>query len=499
MQIVWFKRDLRVQDHRVLSQATQRGVVVPVFVVEPEYWALRDASHRQWDFVGETLNALRTDLAALGQPLVVRTGEIVSVLQDLQRTVGIDALWSHEETGNGWTYVRDTRVRAWCREQGLPWHEIPQHGVQRRLTSRKGWATHWGRFMAEAVTQAPHLPPVTIEPGNIPTTTALNLPSDGATRRQNGGRPAAQVLLNSFLTERGRTYRREMSSPMAGAQACSRLSPHLAWGSLSMREVAQATWARQREVKARGARDGWSGALSSFSGRLHWHCHFIQKLEDEPRIEFENLHRGYDGIRRSAPDTDRLAVWARGETGLPFVDACMRSLRATGWLNFRMRAMVMAVASYHLWLHWRAPGLELARLFTDYEPGIHWSQVQMQSGTTGINTVRIYNPVKQGFDQDPTGAFTRLWVPELAHVEDRFLQEPWKAANASAVLGRAYPMPIVDHLSAARDARDHIWAVRKGQAFRQEAQGIAAKHASRKTSLGRHRKIASDAQLKLPF
>jgi deoxyribodipyrimidine photo-lyase len=123
----------------------------------------------------------------------------------------------------------------------------------------------------------------------------------------------------------------------------------------------------------------------------------------------------------------------------------------------------------------------------------------MQSGTTGINTVRVYNPVKQGMDQDPTGAFTRRWVPELAKIDDRFLHEPWKAANAGAVLGRAYPIPIVDHLSAARDARERIWAVRKGQAFRQEAQGIVAKHASRKSSRKRARNSATSKQLDLPL
>ena len=228
----------------------------------------------------------------------------------------------------------------------------------------------------------------------------------------------------------------------------------------------------------------------------------MQKLEDEPRIEFENLHRGFDGLRPLAPDRERLQSWARGETGFPFVDACMRSLKATGWLNFRMRAMVMATASYHLWLHWRAPGLALARLFTDYEPGIHWSQVQMQSGTTGINTVRIYNPVKQGYDQDPTGAFTRAWIPELADIPDQFLQEPWKAENAGAVLGKGYPERIIDHVAAAKEARERIWAVRRGDAFRTQASAIQAKHGSRRSGVpnrGKRRNGRSTDQLRLPL
>ena len=142
--------------------------------------------------------------------------------------------------------------------------------------------------------------------------------------------------------------------------------------------------------------------------------------------------------------------------------------------------MVTAVASYHLWLDWRSHGPLLARMFTDYEPGIHWSQVQMQSGTTGMNTVRIYNPVKQGLDQDPDGIFTRRWCPELAEVPDRFLQEPWLWEGAGGVLGRAYPEPIVDVKAAAKAAREAVWAVRKCEAFRAEAARIVDKHASRK-------------------
>jgi deoxyribodipyrimidine photo-lyase len=237
---------------------------------------------------------------------------------------------------------------------------------------------------------------------------------------------------------------------------------------------------------------------------LHWRGHFIQKLEDQPSIEFRNLHRAYDGLRPKEPDVVKLKAWKNGETGLPFVDACMRCLQATGWMNFRMRAMLVAVASYHLWLDWRQTGQHLARLFTDYEPGIHWSQVQMQSGTTGINTVRMYNPVKQGYDQDPEGDFTRKWVPELSRVPDKFIHEPWKWDQAGSVLGKVYPVPVVDYIEAAREARDKVWAVRKNPAFRHEAQAIVKKHASRKSERRTRRPRKSQdsgetAQLSLPF
>jgi deoxyribodipyrimidine photo-lyase len=314
-----------------------------------------------------------------------------------------------------------------------------------------------------------------IDPGAIPSAADLGLVPDGCTARQRGGRGEGERLLHSFLTDRGRGYRAAMATPLAGEKACSRLSPHLALGTLSAREAAQAAAARQRAV--RGTRDGWGGSLKSFQSRLAWRDHFIQKLEDEPQIERRCLHSAYEHLRPRVPDAVRLSAWETGETGLPFVDACMRYLRATGWLNFRMRSMLMAVASYHLWLDWRATGPVLARLFTDYEPGIHWSQVQMQSGTTGMNTVRIYNPVKQGRDQDPAGVFTRRWVPELADVPDALLQEPWRWEGAGRL---GYPPPVVGVAEAARAAREAVWGVRRGEPFRAEAARVIEKHASRK-------------------
>lgn len=481
LQVVWFKRDLRVEDNAALARAAERGPVLPLYIMEPDYWREPDASHRHWRFAAQSIAALNLNLADRGQPLVIRFGEAVAVLDSMHKTHGIATLWSHMETGNHWTFMRDRRVAGWCRDNGVPWHEPRQFGVIRPLPNRDGWAKAWDRQMRAPQSAAPiALRPIanmTSDP--LPSPEQLGLAPDGGSACQKGGREAGLMLLESFMEQRGRTYRRAMSSPLEGADACSRLSPHLTWGTLSIREVAQAAWARQESARSEGTRTGWTGAMTSFLSRLHWHCHFIQKLEDAPRIEWQNLHPAYDGLRPNAPDSPLLAAWQTGQTGLPFLDACMRSLEATGWLNFRMRAMVMAVASYHLWLDWRAPGLHLARMFTDYEPGIHWSQVQMQSGTTGMNTIRVYNPVKQGLDQDPDGLFIARWVPELAGLPAAARNRPWAYAEGQRLLGRDYPHPVVEPAAAAKNAKDRLWAIRKAPEHRHAAEKLVARHASR--------------------
>ncbi|OKL45568.1 FAD-binding domain-containing protein [Pseudovibrio exalbescens] len=484
MQIVWFKKDLRITDHRPLIEAMQHGTVLPLYVAEPELWQQPDASERQWCFVKECLKELDGDLRKLGQGLILRIGSVTDVLDELKMSCGVAGVWAHEETGNGWSFARDRTVSAWCRLNGVRFHEFPQTGVIRGLSSRDGWARKWDRFMRADILPAPKtLEPVLDEPFHLPTAADLGLEEDFCPGRQRGGRREGQRILSSFLAERAGPYRRSMSSPLSAERHCSRLSPYLAYGCVSMREVAQATWGRQRELKEQAnPPQGWRGSLSSFAGRLHWHCHFMQKLEDAPSIEFKNLHPAYDGLR-DVSNESVLAAWSAGQTGFPFVDACMRYLRHGGWVNFRMRAMLMAFASYHLWLNWREPGLHLARQFVDYEPGIHWPQVQMQSGTTGINTVRVYNPVKQGYDQDGGGEFVRRWVPELAAVPTSFIHEPWKWEEASSILDKSYPVPIVDHMSAAKAARQKIWALRKSEEFKLRSAAIQTKHGSRKSGL----------------
>jgi deoxyribodipyrimidine photo-lyase len=505
INVVWFKRDLRLADHRPLAMAAGRGAVLPLYIAEPGFWAEPDASGRQWAFASECLAELQRDLAALGQPLCVMMGEAVSILRRIHGSHGIAALWSHQETGNAWTYARDLRVAAWAKEAGVPWHEFRQFGVIRRLPSRDGWAKTWDREMGEPVTPAPDRLECASGhwPVHIPSAAALGLADDYCPHRQRGGRMAAVSALRSFLEERGRDYRFEMSSPLTAFTSCSRLSPHLTWGTISMREVAQASSARMRDMSRTSDPQSrsWRASLISFMGRQHWHCHFMQKLEDEPRLEFENLHHAYDGIRTGPPDSHRFAAWCKGSTGYPFVDACMRALDLHGWINFRMRAMLMSFASYHLWLPWRESGLHLARKFVDYEPGIHWPQVQMQSGTTGINTLRIYNPIKQGLDQDPDGRFIRAHLPELASVPDVFIHEPRSWPRASAL---AYPAPIVENAGAMRSAREALHGLRSAARHGHVAQEIAAKHGSRKAGIPmRARKkvpargSTTDTQLKL--
>ncbi len=483
--IVWFKRDLRVEDHAAFARAAEAGPVLPLYIVEPELWAQPVASARQWRFVASALAALREELAALGAPLVIRVGQAEAVLEDLRARHGPVALHSHEETGDAWTYARDRRVAAWARAHGVAWHEHPGTGVVRRLASRDGWAERWDRRMLATQIPTPEgLAPHGDAPGAIPTAAELALAPDPA-EDIPASASAARETLRSFLYDRGADYRRAMSSPVTAYDACSRLSPHLAWGTISTRAAYQeALMAKKAHALAK-----FRASIDSFTTRLHWRCHFMQKLEDEPEIEHRCMHPLYEGLREPDHCPARLAAWERGETGLPMVDACMRALAATGWLNFRMRAMVVSVAAYHLWLDWRRFGRPLARLFTDFEPGIHWSQSQMQSGVTGINTLRVYNPVKQGKDQDPDAVFLRRWLPELAGLPTEYVHEPWRAPEsvaraAGVALGETYPQRLIEPVAAARTARERVYARRRAEGFQEAKAEVIRRHASRRRPRG---------------
>lgn len=483
--VVWFKRDLRLRDHEPLCNAIQLGQpVVLAYIVEPFMLENEHMDIRHWRFIIQSLQNMNDQLKDLNCRVILVKEASHKWFEQLA-DFGLTHIFSHQEVGLSDSYERDKKVKKVCQQRNLIWHESTNNAVQRPLPNRINWKKHWNSriFSNTQDADVEKLSKLSISHellSKLPDQIQFHeLPATWIahdTHFQKGGEKLAWYTLHDFFKDRGRLYFGNIGKPERSRQTCSRLSPYLAWGNISIKQVYKV--ARQN-----ANREGWSRSVEAFCSRLNWHCHFIQKFESEHMIEFRPVNRAYSNFPYdTSPESESLLkAWKLGRTGIPIVDASMRALIKTGYLNFRMRAMLVSFLCHHLNIDWRRGVAHLGKQFLDFEPGIHYPQFQMQAGITGTNTIRIYNPVKQSEEKDPNGNFIKKWLPELSDVPSEYIHQvhlipPFEAQMINFDLHRDYYPPIIDVTERAKQARDRLWSFRKREDVNIEAKRILSKH-----------------------
>ena len=465
MDVIVLQRDLRLLDNPALFYGSKKRNYCVIYVYDKNYWQSYGRSPRQLKFAVDCLKELEQNLKKLNSKILVFEGSFEELSLFLNKELPCSKIHLNHCTDN--LYHRRDLKKFLSNFKGDEVDIYDNFGLQLHEFNRDNWSRDWNLIMSRPLLSSPcnstfdkKLPLLNFEDFEQ----SLNINALNLSRIQKGGEKLASELLGSFFEYRVDGYSKKMSCPREAEIACSRLSPHIAFGSISIRKIYQ-------ELNNILSFSLFKKDLYSFKKRLHWHCHFVQKLETEPELEFRSMHPFCDELR-TEENSELIEKWIKGQTGFPFLDACISYLNSNGWINFRMRAMIMSFASYNLWQPWQKTSPLLAELFTDFEPGIHISQVQMQSGATGINLPRIYSVFKQSLDQDPTAEWTKKIIPELKNVGTDLIH--------NAELKDLYFDQIIDPKLSAKKARDTIWAMRKNNDFKKVAREVYLKHGSRK-------------------
>lgn len=469
INIFWFKRDLRLLDNEPLNNAVnQKEKLLLVYCFEPSLKKNKHYSTKHWNFIKESINDLNIYLKNIDTHIHTYNKEFTDVLKEIQDEFLVKKIFSHKETGLNITFERDILLKEYCQENSIQWEEEINNGVFRGLKNRKNWIKKWRDHM---------ISPVVLFKGEkndfINIKKNQNLKVKNSKILQKGGSSSGIKYLDSFLDTRHTKYQNNISKPEASRTSCSRLSPYMAWGNISTRYA----WQRAKEQIQNGKS---KFQLNGFTSRLRWQAHFIQKFEMECQMEFRSVNKGYQNLVKPI-NKKFISAWQNGKTGYPLVDASMRCVVETGYLNFRMRALLVSFLTHHLWQPWQSGVIHLARNFLDFEPGIHYSQFQMQAGETGINMIRIYNPTKNAKEHDKDGIFIKKWIPELKKIPTPLLFEPWKMSLIDQVtydckIGKDYPNPIVDISETYKYAASKLWSIKSNPKVKEESSRILQKH-----------------------
>ena len=459
--LIIFHRNLRIEDNAALYNASLNQDYSSVFIFDEEYWSQTDRSGNQLKFALDSLSELENELNEFNVNLYVFEGSLRDFGSYINQNYPNLNLHMNHTTE---TEYFSKNLQALKQNCSLKVNEYKDFGIQITNQNRDKWAHDWQNYMKTKTYKTPLVSKNFKNMNLYKFSEFENYKNDYSTNIQKGGTASGKSLLTSFLEKRCKGYSKKMSNPSDAAVSCSRLSPHIAFGTLSIRSIYQ-----ELEKNINNSKYRWD--LYSFKKRLHWHCHFIQKLDTQPSLQHHSMHPDCDSLRTET-DNELIDKWITGNTGFPFVDACMLYLQKYGWINFRMRAMLMSFASYNLWQPWQKTSPLLASTFTDYEPGIHICQAQMQSGVTGINLPRIYSVIKQSLDQDPDASWIKEQLPDLRHIDNERVH--------NAELGELYKEKIVDIKSSAQKARELIWQIRSNPEFKTKAKAVYQLHGSRK-------------------